>query len=186
MQARLLSRATAAPDSPAARAWLSLVGIPHHQAAVDMAESYLKYGGENKELKELAENIIEVQREEIDQMEKMAGSLKEKGTHNEDQAKAYRQEYDKMFEDGAHGHHMPDSSPATVDEAFAEGMMMHHQMAVDMARSILEYTDDEEVTQLANAIIEQQEVEISQMKGILEGLQQGQQESASESRPAGQ
>ena len=145
--------------------------IPHHQAAVDMAESYLKYGGENKELKELAENIIEVQREEIDQMEKMAGSLKEKGTHNEDQAKAYRQEYDKMFEDGAHGHHMPDSSPATVDEAFAEGMMMHHQMAVDMARSILEYTDDEEVTQLANAIVEQQEVEISQMKGILEGLQ---------------
>ena len=124
--------------------------IPHHQAAVDMAESYLKYGGENKELKELAENIIEVQREEIDQMEKMAGSLKEKGTHNEDQAKAYRQEYDKMFEDGAHGHHMPDSSPATVDEAFAEGMMMHHQMAVDMARSILEYTDNEEVTQLAN------------------------------------
>lgn len=35
-----------------------------------MAESYLKYGGENKELKELAENIIEVQREEIDQMER--------------------------------------------------------------------------------------------------------------------
>lgn len=160
--------------------------IPHHQAAVDMAESYLKYGGENKELKELAENIIEVQREEIDQMEKMAGSLKEKGTHNEDQAKAYRQEYDKMFEDGAHGHHMPDSSPATVDEAFSEGMMIHHQMAVDMARSILEYTDDEEVTQLANSIVEQQEVEISQMKGILEGLQQGQPESAAESRPAGQ
>ena len=26
--------------------------IPHHQAAVDMAESYLKYGGENKELKD--------------------------------------------------------------------------------------------------------------------------------------
>lgn len=81
---------------------------------------------------------------------------------------------------------MPDSSPATVDEAFAEGMMIHHQMAVDMARSILEYTDDEEVTQLANSIVEQQEVEISQMKGILEGLQQGQPESAAESRPAGQ
>lgn len=33
MQPRLPSRANAAPDSPAARAWLSLVGIPHHQAA---------------------------------------------------------------------------------------------------------------------------------------------------------
>lgn len=150
-----------------------LVGmIPHHQAAIEMAQSYLKYGGENRELKEMAENIIQVQKEEIDQMEKMAGDLKEKDSHNEDQAKAYRQEYDKMFEDGAHGHHMPDSNPATVDEAFADGMMMHHQMAVDMARSILEYTDEEEVTQLANAIIEQQEEEISHMKDILEQLQQ--------------
>ena len=105
-------------------------------------------------------------------MEKMAGDLKENGSHNEDQAKAYRQEYEKMFEDGAHGHHMPDSTPDSVDQAFAEGMMMHHQMAVDMARSILEYTDEEEVTQLANGIIEQQEEEISQMKEILDNLQQ--------------
>ncbi len=146
--------------------------IPHHQAAIEMAESYLKYGGENRELKEMAQNIIEVQKEEIDQMEKMAGDLKENGSHNEDQAKAYRQEYEKMFEDGAHGHHIPDSTPDSVDQAFAEGMMMHHQMAVDMARSILEYTDEEEVTQLANGIIEQQEEEISQMKEILDNLQQ--------------
>ena len=34
MQPRLPSRANAAPDSPAARAWLSLVGMPNHQAAV--------------------------------------------------------------------------------------------------------------------------------------------------------
>lgn len=68
---------------------------------------------------------------------------------------------------------MPVSSPATVDEAFAEGMMIK---APPDGRDIPVhslYTDDE-VTQLANAIVEQQEVEISQMKGILEGSWQGQ------------
>ena len=33
MQERSPSRATAAPEMPATRAWLSLVGMPHHQAA---------------------------------------------------------------------------------------------------------------------------------------------------------
>ena len=113
-------------------------------------------------------------------MEDIKSGYQTDGTKEE----AYLKEYDEMME----GHHSGHGSSDTqdLDTAFAEGMVMHHQMAVDMARSILEYTDDEEVTQLANAIIEQQEVEISQMKGILEGLQQGQQESASESRPAGQ
>ena len=75
-----------------------------------------------------------------------------------------------MFEGGSHGQHATQSAPATVDEAFAEGMIMHHQMAVDMSRSVLDYTDQKEVTQLAESIIEQQEQEISQMEQILENL----------------
>ena len=81
-----------------------------------------------------------------------------------------------MFEDGAHGHHMPDSSPATVDEAFAEGMIMHHQMAVDMARDILEYTDYEEIRTMAQNIIDVQEKEIAQMEKILNDQQESQPE----------
>ena len=34
MQDRSPAWATAAPERPAARAWLSLVGMPNHQAAV--------------------------------------------------------------------------------------------------------------------------------------------------------
>ena len=33
MQEKSPSRAAAAPEMPATRAWLSLVGMPHHQAA---------------------------------------------------------------------------------------------------------------------------------------------------------
>lgn len=53
--------------SPAAPPW-TFTDDPDTRPP-DMAESYLKYGGETR-AKEPAENIIEVQREEIDQMEK--------------------------------------------------------------------------------------------------------------------
>ncbi len=36
-------------------------------------------------------------------------------------------------------------------------MIMHHQMAVDMARDILEYTDYEEIRTMAQNIIDVQE-----------------------------
>ena len=146
--------------------------IPHHRAAIDMAKSYLRYGGENSELKKLAQDIEKVQQEEIDQMNKMIIQLKDSEGENADQAKAYRDEYNKMFEDGSHDHHMPGTTPASVDEAFAEGMLMHHQMAVDMSRSILEYTDQEEVKELAQNIITQQEKEIAQMEKILKEIKQ--------------
>lgn len=59
-------------------------------------------------------------------------------------------------------------STHTVDQAFAEGMILHHQMAVDMAESILRYTGDGEVKALAEAIVEAQKKEISEMQEIIE------------------
>ena len=59
---------------------------------------------------------------------------------------------------------------------FAEGMIMHHQMAVDMARDILEYTDYEEIRTMAQNIIDVQEKEIAQMEKILNDQQESQPE----------
>lgn len=42
--------------------------IPHHQAAVDMAETLLKYG-KDPELRAMAEEIIQAQKSEIAQLE---------------------------------------------------------------------------------------------------------------------
>jgi uncharacterized protein (DUF305 family) len=41
--------------------------IPHHQAAVDMAQTLLKYG-KDPELRKLAQNIVAAQNREIAQM----------------------------------------------------------------------------------------------------------------------
>lgn len=144
-----------------------LIGmIPHHEAAVSMSKSYLKYGNHNAALTQLAKDIIDVQEKEIQQMEKMAQDLKESGKLDAEQEKAYLEEYKKMFS----SHQMNHTPANNVEAAFAEGMIMHHQMAVEMAEAILNFTDEEEVTALAQNIIETQNQEIAQMQEILKKL----------------
>ena len=63
--------------------------------------------------------------------------------------------------------HHGTSSAKDVEQAFAEGMLMHHQMAVDMSKAILDYTDNDEVRKLAEDIIDAQEKEIQQMQDII-------------------
>lgn len=176
--------------------------IPHHQSAVEMAKSYLDNGGQDQRLTELAGEIIEVQKKEIDQMSAMITRLEAGGKKNEEKEEAYLKEYNQMFASHQMDHsgmtdqsgsamqehmtedphamhnHAADSAvedtdtleDAGVDAAFAEGMMMHHQMAVDMAEAILNYSEDEEVQTLSHAIIEAQEKEIREMQEILTSL----------------
>ena len=56
------------------------------------------------------------------------------------------------------------------DVDFLLMMIPHHQSAVDMARALLEQSDDAEVSALAQAIIEAQEEEIAAMTVMLERL----------------
>lgn len=138
--------------------------IPHHDAAIAMAESYLRHGGTQKELKPLAESIIDTQKKEIEQMNQMVQNLKDSGVQNREQEEAYLKKYEEMLS----GHHTSHQTAGdTIDTAFAEGMIMHHQMAVDMAKDILENTDDEGVLALAQTIINTQEQEIAQMQKLL-------------------
>ena len=52
-------------------------------------------------------------------------------------------------------------------------MIMHHQMAVEMAQAVLGNTDSEKVTALAENIIEAQQNEITQMQEIMKRLSEG-------------
>lgn len=155
--------------------------IPHHEAAVSMAESYLNHGGSHQQLKPLAEDIISAQKTEITQMKNMQKEIADSGRTNQQQAEAYRNEYQKMMaahheDHSSSSHDTMDHSTmdhsamnhsASIDTAFAEGMIMHHQMAVDMAKAILGNTDEQKLLELAQQIVDTQETEIAQMQDVL-------------------
>lgn len=140
--------------------------IPHHVSAIEMSESYLVYGGSNEQLKQLANDIISAQTAEIEQMRQLIQTIEDSGEKDEEKEKGYLDTYAQMMSGHEHMHHGT-SSAQDVEQAFAEGMIMHHQMAVDMSKAILDYTDVEEVRTLAETIINAQEDEIKQMQEVL-------------------
>lgn len=144
--------------------------IPHHQSAIDMSESYLRHGGGHEELAQLAKDIISAQTQEIDQMNQLIREIEDSGVTDSEQEQGYLDAYNQMMSSHEHMHH--GLAAQTIDQAFAEGMLMHHQMAVDMAKAILDYSEQDEVVQLAETIIESQEKEIQQMQNILDQLKQ--------------
>lgn len=143
--------------------------IPHHKSAVEMSEAYLNYADDKSEFKDLANSIISTQTEEVKQMEEMIKRIKDTGHTDREKEDQYLKEYDSMME--RHDDH--DIKTESLDEAFAEGMSMHHQMAVDMAEAIKGYSDDDEVIQFADSIIAMQNKEIAQMQTFLEQSDSG-------------
>ena len=137
----------------------------HHEVAIAMSESYLKYGGQNAKLKQMAEDIINTQTAEIERMQTMIQKLQTEEKKDETKEEEYLNAYHQIIDEYMPSHST--STPTTVDEAFAEGMIKHHEMAVQMAETVLQYTDNEEVRHMAQHIIQVQNKEITQIKEII-------------------
>lgn len=139
--------------------------LPHHAAAVAMAESYLSCGGAHEVLAPLARDILDAQTAEIAQMETLLEELQSSGSKDAAQSDAYWAAYHAGMD-----HSMSHTAAASLDAAFAQGMLMHHRMAVDMAGAILPNTDEEAVKTLAQAISDTQTQEIQRMEAVLKDL----------------
>lgn len=142
--------------------------IPHHKAAIEMSESLLKYGGEKAEIKKIAENIITNQSKEIEQMEDMIKRMELNPKVDEKKEQDYFKEYNNML----NKHKNNDMSNVNnVDKAFVMEMIKRHEMAVSMSEIVLKYTDNKDVADLAQNIIESQKAEIKQMKEIINTME---------------
>lgn len=127
--------------------------IPHHLEAVESARAVLETS-QRPEIRELAQNLIDTQTEEITTLEGWLAQW------YPDAADA---DYAPMMPDPA------GLSPDEADRAFLEGMIMHHEGAIGMAQSYLDadFKKQAEVIQMAEAIVTVQDGEVEQMQGWL-------------------
>lgn len=132
--------------------------IPHHQQAVDMG-TLAETRASSPEVKALAATIKAEQAPEISQME---GWLEASGASSD------------MGHDMAMGGMLSDdefkalenATGAEFDKLFLQGMIAHHEGAIDMAQMIVD-SNNTEAKALAAAIISSQTEQIDYMQGLL-------------------
>ena len=156
-----------ASASEAERAFLTGM-VHHHGTAIEMAK-IAQERGESRFVSELGSEIISTQEQEMKQMRSIYSRLFDETL-----------EPDPMAHDGlglsaeeAGMTHTPKTNAALeradpFDRAFVDEMTPHHEGAVKMAEVVLEESDDEEITKLAEGIIETQEREIADMNAFRE------------------
>ena len=135
--------------------------IPHHDQAVEMAHLADK-NTKNQDILELAQAIDEEQHKEV---ELMSGWLGKTGGH----------------EHSHEGHTMDgmlspeqmetleNAKDAEFDKLFLEGMILHHEGAIEMTQMVVE-SSNKEIRDLAESIISSQTAQIEKMKKLLASL----------------
>ena len=135
----------------------------HHQAAVDMAQAELE-SGKDEGLKKMAQNIINAQRSEINELQSFLDNhknpeknydpaMKEKGFSKVmDQNMTMMMDMPKMDES------------ASTDKHFVQMMVPHHQGAIMMAEGFVQFGKDPGLIALAKKIIADQKMEIEQFE----------------------
>ncbi len=140
--------------------------IVHHQQAIDMSEMVLAKDDVDQGVLELAERIRAAQQPEIETLEAM---LAEWGVDSSEHA---------GMDHGGDSGMMSESDMALLEEApgpeasrlFLEQMIMHHEGAVEMARTEVTDGQDAEAVEMAERIIADQSSEIAEMESMLSEL----------------
>ncbi|GAA1459400.1 DUF305 domain-containing protein [Nocardiopsis exhalans] len=133
--------------------------IPHHEQAVDMADLADTRAG--SEVRALAEEIRAAQGPEIEQMETLLDAWGAEVEHGMDHS-----QMDGMLSEEQMSQ-LEAAEGEEFDTLFLEFMVLHHEGAVDMARTELADGVNPEARELAEEIIAAQEDEIEQMNEML-------------------
>lgn len=137
--------------------------IAHHQGAVDMANYQIK-NGTSTEMIQLAKSILSQQQYEIELMQKMLEQYPKSTTNSSEK---YLKDMDKTMETMMTTMPATNTKFASIDQAFAQIMLPHHQAAIDMCRVVLAYTKQKEMKTLAQSLIAEQIIEIEQMQEFI-------------------
>jgi uncharacterized protein (DUF305 family) len=145
-------------------AYMSMM-IEHHRGAVMMAQQVLRVS-QDERIRGAARDIIRVQNQEITQLTGWLRSW---------YGVSPSQRYMTMMGQGMTP--MMDSSmpgmmggQRSADRAFLEGMILHHQDAVDMSELCLRKAARSELTRFCQGVIDVQTREIAQFRAWLKTL----------------
>ena len=136
--------------------------IPHHEQAIEMSDLALQ-NSTNPEIRDLATKIKGEQAPEIELMESWTDS--HMGSHMESHA-------GHMMDGMLSEEEMDELKSARgveFDRLFLEGMIKHHEGAIDMADDV-DDSKNPDVAKLAQSILITQRAEIELMKELLQRL----------------
>lgn len=131
--------------------------IPHHQQALVMSELALTRST-NADVLALAQEIRAAQEPEIEQMKSWGATGEEHAGH----------QMDGMLSDEELAA-LEAASGAEFDRLFLEGMIKHHQGAIDMAQMVLA-SENAEAKALGESIVATQQAEIKRMQELLQAI----------------
>ncbi len=129
----------------------------HHRMAIEMAK-VAREKGEHDEVRQLAENMISAQQDEIEEL----SSIKERSFGSSEVATtpnpAERTTFAMFAPD-----QLADQQP--FDKAFIDSNIPHHASAIEMASVTLMQSEDAEIKSLARQIVDTQSREVGKMIG---------------------
>ncbi|NLE81759.1 MAG: DUF305 domain-containing protein [Rhodococcus sp.] len=148
---------------------------PHHEQAVEMA-AMVDGRTTNEQIIDLASEIEAAQGPEMEQMTALLEQFGEPaptgtghsmdmdhgGGHGEDGGMSGMMSEGEMTE-------LANMSGAEFDTMWLEMMIVHHQGAIDMAETELAAGENTEAKDMANAIVDVQQSEITTMQDLLQG-----------------
>lgn len=139
--------------------------IPHHEQAVEMSDLLLAKSGVEADVRELAEQIKAAQQPEIDQMK---GWLADWGIDDSHMSSMDHAGHMDGMLSKEQLEKLQNADGPTGQRLYLEGMIEHHQGAIDMANNVLGAGQDPGVKKLAEAIVVSQQAEIVEMNKMLD------------------
>ena len=138
--------------------------IPHHEGAIEMSRNLLPYGPDIA-LQNIAENIIREQTQSIEDMQRILCSCAQITNSRRSQC-LYQQKMDQIMNTMfcRMNHACTDNN---ISADFMREMIPHHEGAIHMARTTLQYNICPGLVPILNAIISSQEKGVEEMRNLL-------------------
>ena len=158
------SSTTTSPDKTFNEADIAFLQgmIPHHQQAVEMSDMLAKKTGIDPAVADLAKRIRAAQQPEITTMRGWLqdwGQLAEGHDHGDQDDGMLTREQVEMLKQ---------AEGAEAQQLFLEGMIAHHDGAIEMAKAQIAEGQHPGSIELAKRIVATQQAEIEQMRRLLD------------------